>query len=524
MSVRNVPMSDFSGGQVPRLAASDFSERQWSSIRGLVMEDPTRLRSQWPVQRVGDNEQGFEQLGVVRGWLVAKKPGGSFWVCPPPGPHTSAVGTRNMRWTRIGAPGHPVHISDVNLNIICQVPWRQSGSSVGFREGLLLNGRNRSGNAFVIVPPTSGNNPADVHVAAYPRFPSGSNAFIPPANVGAMWGDHLVLGDIRWVSRETDPFGSGNNTTYPNGLWYSSPTSIEQWATVDVEFVSFYDDTGAGSNFEIRSLQQVEAGMMVFCGSGIAMLRGTSAPNDHDFEPLRAGLGVRRGRGAVSAWSQTGNVFFADNGGRLFSTDSADFAHVNEGTALPARKDLATEVCPLLTHLLVAHEDGRLLYLRAIENEAVWGELVTPTSGVREMLSVGGQAYWLDDAGRCWRFTVSERRDSERGRANGQVLELRLASRTMALGGNHEKSFWHRLGVRGKGPGMLKYAILRPGPALGDNHPRLMHEPRETMGSRYRRVFRAHGPSAEASADLRFEGDVEVESVDWWVHQGSGER
>ena len=510
MSIDKIVCDDFTGGQVPRLAATDFSERQWANIRGLVMEDPTRLRSQWPCQQIG-TESGFDELGAVRGRLVARKPDGTFWWCPYPSSWLPADGTKALTWTRLTAI-----TADPALHILCQVPFRgaDAGESVGFEEGLLINGRERSGNAYVVTPDGS-----SMSVASYPRFPSGSNPFIPPADVACMWGDFLVLGDIRWIATEGE-FGSGNNKRHPSHLWFSDPIDIGKWAVLDTEPVAFYDSIGSGQ-IAVRDMVPLDAGLLVLTHNGAALLRGT--PSDHDFEPLRPGTGAARARTA-HYWGQIGAACFIDAGGRLWTTNGIEFSHVNVGTGLPTRKDVAVDVVGWLDNLLVAHDDGRLLYLHALETEGVWGELVTPTPGVRQLVVQGGLVNWLDDAGRCWRFSLSEQLDDERGCVDGEPVELRLATRTVERGGGHEKTMWHRVGLRAKGPGTLQTVTVRPGPALDPDQPALEHTVDRQVGHRGELVVRAHGPSKECSADFAFEGDVEVEQVAFWLHAGRGDR
>lgn len=515
MAIERIAMPDFTGGQVPRLAATDFSERQWASIRGLVLEDTTRLRSQWPCQKVGA-EVGFVELGTTgtASRLIAKKADGTFWWARYPLSGATFTETRAVVWTQIAAIA-----ADPTLNIVCQVPYRDADSGVGFQQGLLVNSRERAGNAYVIYPTGTFEAPG-VGVASYPKYPSGATPFIPPANVGAMWGDFLVLGDIRWLADETAGFSSTNDKRHPNRLWFSDPTDIGKWDVLDTVSVTFYDDIGSG-NVAIRDMAQVEDGLLVITHSGVALLRGTA--DVFDKESLRAGTGAAQ-RKTATYWSQIGAVCWVDAGGRLWSTNGVEFSHLNEGTALPARKDVATECEQFLGHLLVAHEDGRLLALRALETEGIWYELVPPSAGVKSIVTTGGVTYWLDDAGQCWRFTLSSSLDAERGKVDGANVELRLASRTVSRGGGHETSFWHRAGLRAKGPGAVKSVTLRPGPALDVAQPTLTHALNVTMDDRYEVVVRGHGPSKEASVDVRLEGDLEIEQVELHVHAGRGDR
>ena len=516
MAVERIVCSDWSGGQSPRLAAHQFSERQWASLRGVVIEDQTRVRSQWPCQKVG-SETGFDELGTVRGRNVARKPDGTFWWSPLLLSGATYTQGRDHTWTQL------TEISpDPDLHIVCQAPLiRDSG--VGFQEALILNGRDRNGPAYALYP-SGVNTGGEMNVHTFAEWPEDSNAeddgWMPPANIGTMWGDFLVLGDIKWLANEDSPISATNNRNHPNLLWFSDPTDIGKWDVLDTVPVAFYDDIGSGS-ITVRDAQQVDAGLMVITHSGAALLRGTA--DDHTVEPLRAGTGAARSN-CATYWSQTGTVCWIDAGGRLWSTNGEEFVRLNEGTALPARKDVATEVAAIMEYLLVAHQDGRLLYVRALEEEGVWGELIPGGANPHSFVVTGGVVNWLDDAGQVWRFTMAHTRDDERGLVDGAQVDLRIATRTVQRGGGHHKTFHHRCGVRGHGPGTLETLTLRPGPALGDDQPKLEHTLGRSLDDRDELVVRSFGPAVESSADLTLRGDIQVEGVTFYIHEGRGSR
>lgn len=517
--IEKLPLADFSGGWLPRLASTDFSERQWATIKGLVIEDETRLRSQWACQKIGTTS-GFDQIATVDSRIIARKASnGSFWIAGYVPTGAAYGATAVWTWTEITAI-----TPSIGKNIVCSIPLKDA-SAEGFLEGLLINSRDPVDNAHAVwIKPSDGS----VQVKTWTgRWPStgGTDNIMPPATVGTMWGSFLVLADIMWFHDASLPLSSSNMKIYPNAMWFSTGGDIDKWDPLDVELTP---PKGMPEGMAIHSMIPVDAGLLVFEPSGVTLLRGTG--DNYTMEPLRRGVG---GTSPAKAWPHTGSVVWVDRQGQVWHTNGENFVRLDvrnfDFARIPGAHD---NVCPFGEYLLVERA-GRLFALRAFDNDAAWTELVPVTAATaattytRKMIEEGDRVYFLDGDGIVWRWLrggQGEVGETERGKTNGVAITSTLATRTVESGGGHEKTMWHRFGVRGKGPGTLVSIKLRPGPALDTAQPTYTWTLNETVGTRYEQVVPAHGPSVEASAELSFTGDVQVEQCAWWAHRGRGSR
>lgn len=520
-NVVRVTLDDFTGGWMPRLHAAEFSERQWADLYGVVIESPTELRTQWALQRIGDDvdADGFDELGYVDGRMVARKPDGSggvewWWNSYPASQMTDDM-TRDMTWEQIS--GMP---SDPDLHIVCQIPLDRD--DVGYKQALLINGRDRDGSAYAIYFP--GNGPS---LHEFDEKWPGAGDVMPPANVGVMWHDFLVLGDIRWLDDEDDDLDDDNNRPHPTAVWQSKGGKVDEWDVLDVTWATFAFSPGGA---EVRKMIPVDAGLLILTGAGIALLRGRPGEDANgdpafEFEPLRTEIGASAA--AATYWPHTGAAVWVDVAGGIWQTNGEEFAELtDQHYRLPRTADSEDSVAALSEYLLYAHQ-GRLFAIRAFDHEGAWTELHTPNgSHVEWLMQVGDQLYMLNDDGEVWRFNRRDDLDgdAERGLVSKEMFEARVATRTMARDGGHEVGFWHRVGLRCEGPGTVKRAVLRPGPALDDGQPTLTYELGQSADTRHDVMVRGHGPSAEASVEWTLEGDVRVEQVEWLVHRGRGKR
>lgn len=513
-NIENIALDDFTGGWIPRLSASHFSERQWAKMYGLVLEDNTRMRSQWALQQISTTT-GFDEIGYVDGRLVARKSDGTFWWTSNPNSQLTSTDTQSKTWTEI--TGIPANTS---LHIICQVPIGRDDTTVGYNQALLINGRDRGDvSAWAVYFPGGGASLREFSA----RWPSESGDTMPPANKGVMWGDSLVLGDIRWLDDEDSTLSDTNHRTHPSAVWFSAGGKLTEWDVLDTVWATFAFSPGGS---EVRSMVPIDAGLLVFTGAGIALLRGD--PSHFEFEPLRTGLSCR---GPAAFWPELGSAAWIDNAGQVWHTNSEDFSRLTDvGLDLERTSGEDDDVCPLGEYLLYAHQ-GSLYCLKSMEYEGVWTELIPPTSGgVYAFKQIGDQAVMLDSGGAVFRFNRRDTLDdngttvSERGQIDGVDVEPRVATRTMTRGGGHRSQMWHRAGIRTDGTGTVKKAVLRPGPALDASQNTMEVALNESASDRYDKVVRAHGPSVEASVEWVLAGDVTVEQVEWWVHRGRGER
>jgi hypothetical protein len=160
--------------------------------------------------------------------------------------------------------------------------------------------------------------------------------------------------------------------------------------------------------------------------------------------------------------------------------------------------------------------------------------------GVESLTSLGGAMYFVRN-GRLFRFTVGYTYGprgtyTDRAAATTTPLTVRLATPTIAAGQNgdaaHHRTLWHRVGVRGRGRQNtnLTSITVHAGPALqsfGSSTTVATHTftVSRFVQDRFEYVVPAGiGFSVEASATFTFTGDVEVESVTFWVSGGEPAR
>lgn len=527
-NVVEVPLHDFSGGFTPRMAATEFTDRQWARLEGVVLESPAVLRSQWAVQRIGQ-EQGFKQAASIGRRIVAIKDNGEVWTCLAP------LSWQTHEDTKTSFPWEQITEIDArdSLQILCQIPLPDEDAE-GFTTGLLINDLDADGSAYAVYLEVGSH---DYQVKEWSdRFP-GSDAtedVMPPAQVGAMWNDFLVLGDILWFEDADEDLSPGNSKQYAHGLWFSEGDRVDKFEPLGVIF-TMVSDRG-GRNHSVLDLIAIDAGLLVITHVGLFLLRGT--PDDFVFEPIRWGISSRERR-AAAYWPYTGSVVFVDNAGQVWQTNGELFERADKH--LHQRRDAGDNdhVETVGEHAIVERH-GRLFCFTAFDEDGAWTELLAPGSTTKSMFSVGDQLYFLDDLGKMWRFNrrndlyesvpsnggfvEGEEAPSERGLADGEPAPIRVATRTLETGAGHSVTFWHRFGFKCSGPGKVGAVDVVAGAALADDKPRLRYELDATADKRERVVLRAHGPSNEASAVVELEGDVQLEQFAFWVHEGKGDR
>lgn len=516
MAIEQVVLDDFTGGFVPRLAASDFSDRQWAKLEGFVLEGEARVRTQWPIQLIGA-KTGFDRLAALDGWLIARHDDGAgtytWWYLDNPDGTLTATQTAALTWTQLTAV-----TSTEELETVCRIPLRDQDSA-GWVEALLLNHRDRNGSAWAVYEDQgTGSLTVKEWTDKWPDVDGANDNVMPPGSVGTMWADFLVLGDIRWLDDESAAIGDTNNKPHPNGIWFSQGGDPDSWDVLDVEFMGFHESPHGQ---KVLDLTPMDAGMLVVTQSGVALLRGNAA--DHSREPLRAGV-TAKDRYSAAPWPLTGTACWIDQAGQVWQTDGEAADRLDKGLDLERQATFTGQLFAWDEYLLVSRAD-RCLAFTAFDVDGAWTELITPGAGAPAFYQqVGDQLYWLDGSGRCLRFNRLDALDGERGQIDGVAQTLTVATRTLERGGGHRKTWWHRFGVRAEGPGTLSKVTLRPGPALDAGQPTLVHTLSEAMGERYEQVVPAPGPSVEASAELEFTGDVRLEQCAWWLHDGRGSR
>ena len=386
-----------------------------------------------------------------------------------------------------------------------------------------------------------------------------SIGYIPRANVGALWNGQLILGDIEYYRDENDigkdiPLSSTNSARIRNGVWFSNPDAVSQFHPL-AQFTIGQPDS------QITGMVVVPQGLMVFTktisnDSGVFLLRGTSAGVILDDELalnftqelIRGGIGTRGFANAggafnhIKAWSSTGTVAFLDENSLVWQTNTQGVTQINEDIQLvqTSYANISDNLAAWDKYLLFGTAN-RLDVLREFGESGGWTEFVLPdttyTAGIAGPISLqemGNCVYfiWHDGTNRqVWRYTMQPTgtAQGEFGKINGTSVDLTIATRPVRGGDDaHQKTFWHRVGLRFRGtntfavksittaPAYANDAFTIPGTTTITNSPPTAY-PTPTY-FRGEKVYPAHGPSIECQAIFVVQGSAEIESVTLYAH------
>lgn len=533
--IQQVPSSDFSGGFTPKLASTDFSDRQWAKLEGVVLEDEAEIRSQWACQQIGtlDNVawvvpyQGYSRLYLI---ALSLDLSGSIWYCEVPPATAASATTEATTWKSLTGPTYGAQPED--RYPIGLVPLK-AASSEGYRSALLVTpgpgpDPDSGGTTTAALAIHQADGSTDLTFVEwtnqYPALEADGETptsnVMPRARFGTMWEDYLVLGSIEWYVDGASALSDSNVKPYRNGLWFSQggdPTAF------DPQSVVFVGDPETN----ITGMSIIDAGLVVFTSSGpfdtggAFLLRGRP---DY-FEPERlSAIGADQG---ACTWAYTGAAAWISETGEVFHSNGEEVMRLDDPLDLD-RTSHTSDNLQGFGPYLIASRLGRLFAFRVFETDGAWTELIVPPNlgGIRSMRAVADQLVFIAASnsgwGTVWRYV--RREHDERGQLGGVPIEPTISTRTVEAGGGHDVTFWHRFGFRATGPGRVETITLRGGPALDDEQPTLVHTLARPLEVRDELVVPAHGPSVEASAEVVFSGDVRVEQTSWWAHRGRGSR
>jgi hypothetical protein len=148
--MQRLELDDFSGGISEQYASSGFTRRQWSKLKGFIIDSDYTIRSQWPAQSVGSPSAVTSGVLAVSGftgssntWLVAIAVDGFVWYAQAPDEDDDYTDTNTVTWTKFSAISANTDyrfITDVLLPI----------DGVGEVNALLLHSVSGSTNAYGI--------------------------------------------------------------------------------------------------------------------------------------------------------------------------------------------------------------------------------------------------------------------------------------------------------------------------------------------------------------------------------------
>lgn len=108
--MKKITISDFSGGIQESVSPDDFTNRQWSQLKGLVPLNATTFQSQWAAQSIGTSHAngyatGFNAVFPLESengtFLVGIKLDGTIWWCHVPAVTATHTEARATEWLQI---------------------------------------------------------------------------------------------------------------------------------------------------------------------------------------------------------------------------------------------------------------------------------------------------------------------------------------------------------------------------------------------------------------------------------------
>lgn len=561
--MRPVRLSDFSGGLSEVLAAEDFAVDSLARARGVVLDSPVTLRSQWELQRLNlDSFAAVRGFASTSNYLVGIKASGQVWWAPVPAVDATDF---TITWTRFNTVAYqPAYrfIGEIpyeaSMQTITNIDPDSNNASVSFdvtlygKNALLLNA-NASGLAPVVIYESAPNTlsaftydkfyPSMVDHPTITNFKIPDTEVMPRANVGVIWGDRLVLADIEWYESTgtNQTLSAATVTRYKNAMWFSEPGAVDTFDPLSVV-------VPCSSEAQIVGLEVLDVGLLVLTTSasgrdGLILLRGT--PGNFRVEVLRSGLTAAPRSTSVhrplsTNWTETGTVVFIDDRGAVWQTNGSDVSRL-DGQTLAQPSEAATDKdhCASLGPWLFVSRGKRLLVMRAFRGDGAWTELLYPgcltepatladdfvtaatvASQVESMTVIGGALYFLDQ-GLIHRFTVSNP-GGARGCYSHKALHgasftahthrisgITVATPTVAVeqngDGAHQRALWHRIGVRLAGSGTTGPGPdFKPTPSAGSYRPSMLNSITVHVGPALAPVA-SHTVNAAAATDGRFE-------------------
>lgn len=405
--------------------------------------------------------------------------------------------------------------------------------------------------------------------------------YIPRANVGVFWNGYLVLGDIEYYRDVNDigkniPLSNSNSTRVRNGIWFSQPDNPTQFDPL-AEFIIGQPDS------QITQMIVIPAGLLVFTKtvaseSGIFLLRGSSpgvVTEDElilNFtqELVRGGLGTRGypnvdvSHNVAAAWPGTGTVVFQDENSMIWQTDGQNVKLISENILnVQTQQTQAYDNITTWDKWIFAGFQNRLYVGREFDDRVAWTNFILPASsrsvtalppnGPKSMFEINNQIFFIWNDGnnrKVWRYVMTPliQGDAffEYGKIDGSLVDLTLSTRPVRDTDLHEKTFWHRVGIRFKTQLFTPFGTSPPTSNTNnfkiksyrcginvlntfaftplDTYvtqtftPPLEFPLSNSSTIRGEKIFPAHGPSLEAQAMFVVQGTVDIEAITFYGH------
>lgn len=390
---------------------------------------------------------------------------------------------------------------------------------------------------------------------------------IPRANVGVMWKEILLLGDIEWRTVALDtyypsdatlnwPTSDNNVGPFPNYM-YVSAGEVDRFYPYGVLEASPNGSRILGMHVVRDSLVVIttaggpEDGVIGIRGNLGEVLTSTFNPAQTTFrkELIRGGIGGVESdalghRQFSCVWPEMGVAAFVDAGGGVWYTNGASCQRLDvTGPQAPNRAAAADHVAAAGRHLFV-WRDSRLLVFSMLAggNEGAWSEMVPPCTIIKSMVGTSTEVYFVNNLGNVQRIALSGPQAEHgviNGNLNGASLdwdvtpELVVATPTMDFGDEHTRKNWHRIGVTfsTESSCTLESIECQASGALNvkGNTPYYQHYLSRAYDSTDDELHElitptGLGPHPVMSATFTFTGHVLLESVSVWTTGGTAKR
>lgn len=247
--------------------------------------------------------------------------------------------------------------------------------------------------------------------------------------------------------------------------------------------------------------------------------------------PQRSDIGGHKNYSCV--WSEAGLVIFIDRLGGVFYTDGQVCDRLDRyGPQQPNRATEDDHVASIGKHMLL-YRDSRLLCFTLLTSgggtgSGCWTELIAPAGGVRSMVGIREDVFFVNSAGQVMRYATAGP-DAERGCIDNVAQTLTVSTATLGSQDEHDRTNWHRFGmtfntptsctvedvtVQSTGALNVTGGIAAPNVGYTTSLNRTYNDP-GILGEFI--VPAGIGVQAVASATVTFTGYVSLQSASFWI-------
>lgn len=388
---------------------------------------------------------------------------------------------------------------------------------------------------------------------------------IPRANVGCMWNNLLILGDVEWKSTEaltatdsnfTLPDGtlsftlSDDNTVPYRSYIYYSLSDIDEFDPRNVLHAGGADAAILGLHVLNDTLIAITAaggptdGIIAWKGYPTELISydEDTAPNPFAVrrELVRGNLGGSRRpenaggyRAFSTLWAEAGIVVFVGDDGGVWYTDGNTADRLDRfGPIAPRLSHPWSHVASAGKHLFVWRDSStiaqpsRLLVFTLLSStdgdgqaSGCWTELVAPGE-VLNMQGVGDEIYFIANK-KIYRYSKGAP-TAERGRIDNVPITQTISTATVGEMDEHRRKNWHRFGMTFEVMGSsatINTVTVKAGGALAASAPTSYAQTLDrtyTAGYNDFVVPAGIGSHVIASATVTLTGNVRLQEAAFW--------